>query len=193
LETFKGFIINQSIWWQLVLFLLAILFVVQLRGLGAKRTHWLSALVEVLLIWIFSNIPIFLSTLGKWMEPDSSQYNTLLFDNLGLDKALIFVTAILSTVLYISIMNLKEEAILFLRINLIGILACYILSVYIFARTESYARTDQEKLMQIGIFLYFASIIFWYFSVVFNKIFSAPDPGRDSQERADDIRANLQS
>lgn len=170
--------------------LLAFLFFVLLYRQGANLSHWGSALAKVLITWLLSNCPLLFLTLESALNPTKSMAE-LFFSNVRFGEAIIYVAAILAPVLYTVGWHWKPAAKLYLFTNLVGVLACISIGAYVYARHLGSLPVDGDALFGITVALYILSMLFWYFSLVYELIVSSPSPGRDSARRVEEIERSL--
>jgi len=170
---------------------LAVIFFILLFRQGANSIHWLQALGQVVFIWVLSNAPIGLLMLEASLSPESTGIASILKTKIRFAEAIIYIAAILAPVLYTLIWNFRPNAKIYVLINIGGVTLCIGSASYIYARDLASVPSNFDVLASTTLTIYVLSIVFWYFSVVYESIVTNPAPGASANHRAGEIEDSL--
>lgn len=170
---------------------LAFAFFILLLRQGANPIQWGAALGQIAFVWVLSNSPIGLLLLESGLDPNSSSIFDLLNKEVRYAEAIIYVAAILAPVLYTLIWNFRPVAKVYVLINIGGVILCMGSASYIYARHLANVPSDIGTLAGTTMTIYILSLIFWYFSTVYELIVTNPAPGESATNRANRIRESL--
>jgi len=176
----------------IVLSVLFILFLLYLISIGAKKEHFGRAALETGLIYIISNMPVWLLMWAFISKSNNSVTWVRVFDNLetvlNAGDIFIYVSAILAPVVWTLVAYFKESHRVLSALYIISLILILPFSAFAFQQARLVQDVNQVVFNNSALFLYVVSLVLWYGATVYARFVENYKPGAPQNTVLDRLR-----
>lgn len=164
----------------IVLFIFFIIFIGYLHRLGAKREHFIRAVIETFVVYIISNLPIISLILVAFL---TDKINTMVqIENniraiINGGEVFIYISAILAPVVWTLIAYFRDSHRALTGIYIFILFIMFPFSAFSFQQARLSETLNQNALDISALLIYGISLVLWFGAVVYTKFIEGFEPG----------------
>lgn len=167
----------------IILGVILFIFVYYLFQKGARKEHFGKAALETLIIYVISNLPIWILILVSIYDGTVFDLNSLVVNMNKILKSgdvFIYISAILAPVAWTVWAYFKDTHRVLMGAYGLALIIVFLFSAISFQQVRLTEVTNQNALDNSAILLYGISLILWYGSVVYTKFIDGYQPNPPS-------------
>jgi len=165
----------------MVLGIIFFVFLYYLVSIGARKEHFGKAALEISLIYMISNLPVWLLV---WAFVSRNQHNDeivglarYLESVLNAGDIFIYVSAILAPVVWTLVAYFRESHRVLSALYIVSLIIILPFSAFAFQQARLVNEVNQVVFNNSALFLYVVSLVLWYGATVYARFIENYEPG----------------